>query len=405
MKVTVSAPVTPMDVVPLLGGMLRGARAESLIDYSAPTRIEPLTLVESVLWRESYMEDVLQTLLNIFAGYYMQAVSLSAEINGVSVVRRLDPFNPKRDPVNGLADLVSNVVALENAQVVESAKFGLPSLESASLWNKNGELSKIDWSVSNEAFSVERKSISQTQGERVAAKGNSTIKEPNAIDLSSKETLQSLRDNSNLAVGKMIEVSVVVDDKTVKVPVNIRLHTIPVPSKSMTLFLTAGAQNRSLKERWYDMKAEKLRFFADLIGVNDLLDEHRKNIIKDPTGLYLKQVQQKRKNMIAGVLSGKPSVASASNIVIISQEQRVTLERELNIKLNTLRGRRVLEQNSGIMILVVIDQGYEQVEIFHRGIEGSTEMSVSHLKNAGKSAGPDIMKVFEMYKSMKAPTF
>lgn len=386
MKVTVSAPVTPMDVVPLLGGMLRGARAESLIDYSAPTRIEPLTLVESVLWRESYMEDVLQTLLNIFAGYYMQAVSLSAEINGVSVVRRLDPFNPKRDPVNGLADLVSNVVALENAQVVASAKFGLPSLESASLWTKNGELAKIDWSISNEA-------------------GPTNIKEPNAIDLSSKETLQSLRDNSNLAVGKMIEVSVVVDDKTVKVPVNIRLHTIPVPSKSMTLFLTAGAQNRSLKERWYDMKAEKLRFFADLIGVNDLLDEHRKNIIKDPTGLYLKQVQQKRKNMIAGVLSGKPSVASASNIVIISQEQRVTLERELNIKLNTLRGRRVLEQNSGIMILVVIDQGYEQVEIFHRGIEGSTEMSVSHLKNAGKSAGPDIMKVFEMYKSMKAPTF
>lgn len=386
MKVTVNAPVTPMDFVPLLGGMVRGARADSLIDYSAPTRIEPLTLVESVLWRESYMEDVLQTLLNIFAGYYMQAVSLSAEINGVSVVRRLDPFNPKRDPVNGLADLISNVVALENAQVIEAAKFGLPSLESASLWNKNGELAKIDWSISNEA-------------------GALNIKEPNAIDLSSKETLQSLRDNSNLAVGKMIEVSVVVDDKTVKVPVNIRLHTIPVPSKSMTLFLTAGAQNRSLKERWYDMKAEKLRFFADLIGVNDLLDEHRKNIIKDPTGLYLKQMQQKRKNMIAGVLTGKPSVASASNIVVISQEQRVTLERELNIKLNTLRGRRVLEQNSGIMILVVIDQGYEQVEIFHRGIEGSTEMSVSHLKNAGKSAGPDIMKVFEMYKSMKAPTF
>lgn len=386
MKVTVNAPVTPMDFVPLLGGMIRGARADSLIDYSAPTRIEPLTLVESVLWRESYMEDVLQTLLNIFAGYYMQAVSLSAEINGVSVVRRLDPFNPKRDPVNGLADLISNVVALENMQVIEAAKFGLPSLESASLWNKNGELAKIDWSISNEA-------------------GALNIKEPNAIDLSSKETLQSLRDNSNLAVGKMIEVSVVVDDKTVKVPVNIRLHTIPVPSKSMTLFLTAGAQNRSLKERWYDMKAEKLRFFADLIGVNDLLDEHRKNIIKDPTGLYLKQMQQKRKNMIAGVLTGKPSVASASNIVVISQEQRVTLERELNIKLNTLRGRRVLEQNSGIMILVVIDQGYEQVEIFHRGIEGSTEMSVSHLKNAGKSAGPDIMKVFEMYKSMKAPTF
>lgn len=404
MKVTVSAPVTPMDIVPMFGGMVRGMRAESLIDYSQPTRIEPLTLVESVLWREPYMEDVLQTTLNIFAGYYVQAVSLSAEISGISVVRRLDPFNPKRDPTNALADFIGNVVSLESDAYVASAQFGLPSLESVNLWTKAGELGKIDWSVGNPALeAVVIETVAETQARRQAGKGN-TGGNTN-IDLSSKETLQSLRDNSNLAVGKMVEVTVAVDDKSIKVPVTVRLHTIPVPSKSMTLFLTAGAQNRSLKERWYDMKAEKLRFFADLIGVNDLLDNHRKNIINDPTGLYLKQMQQKRKNMISGVLSGKPSVAQASNIVIISQDQRVTLERELNIKLSTLRGRRVLEQNSGIMILVVIDQGYEQVEIFHRGIEGSTEMSVSHMKNAGKSAGPDIMKVFEMYKSMKAPTF
>jgi hypothetical protein len=91
--------------------------------------------------------------------------------------------------------------------------------------------------------------------------------------------------------------------------------------------------------------------------------------------------------------------------VVISEEQRATLERELNIKLSTLAGRKVLEQNSGIMLLVVVDRNFEQVDIFHRGIEGSPELSFIAIKYVSKNTGPDVMKIFEMYKSMKAPTF
>lgn len=363
--------------------------ADSLIDYTQPTRIEPLTLVEQNLWREPYMEDILQTALNIFSGYYMQAVSLAAEIKGISVTKRLERFNPKRDPLNSLADAVISAVAKE-----DGVKFGLPSLESMNTLAKSNQVGSINWSaVSTEA--------AKDGTQNPTGRGS----KPVDIETVSKETLQALRDNSNLAVGKMLEVTIAVDENKIKVPVNVRLQTVPVPSRSMTLFMTAGAQNRSLKERWYEFKADKITFFADLVGVRDLLDEHRKNIIKDETGLYLKQMQQKRKNSIAGLISGRPSVASASNIVVISEEQRATLERELNIKLSTLAGRKVLEQNSGIMLLIVVDRNFEQVEIFHRGIEGSTELSINAIKNVSKNTGPDVMKIFEMYKSMKAPTF
>lgn len=396
MKISVNMPVTPMDVVSGLPAMYQGMKSESLIDYAQPSRIEPVTIVESTLWRESYMEDLLQCALNIFSGYYIQAIALSAEIKGVSVIRRLEPFNPKRDPGYALADLISSTVALENDQSISAAKFGLPAIASP-VMQKNDECSKINWGVATESFKDENSSVS--------FKNKVGDTRPSQTELTSKETLGSLKENSNLSVGKMLEVAIVVDDKTVKVPVNVRLHTIPVPSSSMTLFLTAGAQNRDLKERWYEMKADKLRFFADLIGIKDLLDEHRRNVIKDTTGLYLRQAEQKRKNALSGILSRKPSVAGASNIVFITREQQVEIEKKLNIKLNTLKGRRVIEQNSAIMILFVIDQDYDQVEIFHRGIEGATSLSINALKNAAKGSGPDVMKVFEMYKAMKAPTF
>lgn len=376
--------------------------SDSLIEYTQPTRIEPLTLVEQNLWREPYMEDLMQTLLNIFSGYYMQAVALAAEIKGISITKRLERFNPKRDPLNNLADAVIGAVALE-----DGTKFGLPSLENMNVLAKANQVGAINWSVhSTEAMRVDH-NPNPMSNEGIDEQNDKPARGAKSIsaELVSKETLQALRDNSNLAVGKMLEVTVAVDESQIKVPVNVRLQTVPVPTRSMTLFLTAGAQNRSLKERWYEFKADKLTFFADLIGVRDLLDEHRKNIIKDETGLYLKQIQQKRKNTMAGLISGRPSVASASNIVVITEEQRVILERELNIKLSTLAGRRTLERNSGIMLLVVVDRSFEQVEIFHRGIEGSTELSINAMKNASKNTGPDVMKIFEMYKSMKAPTF
>lgn len=377
--------------------------ADSLVDYTQPTRIEPLTLVEQNLWREPYMEDVMQTVLNIFAGYYMQAVSLAAEIKGISVAKRLERFNPKRDPLNSLADAVIGAVAVE-----DGVRFGLPSLENMKTLSHANHLAAINWSShSTEAMRVGATNPMGNQGiepeeKEDDKKGKSR---PVDIELTSKETLQALRDNSNLAVGKMMEVTIAVDENKIKVPVNVRLQTVPVPTRSMTLFLTAGAQNRSLKERWYDFKADKLTFFADLIGVRDLLDDHRRNIIKDETGLYLKHLKQKRQNSLAGLITGRPSVATASNIIVITTEQRILLERELGIKLSTLSGRRVLEQNSGIMLLVVIDRSFEQVEIYHRGIEGVTELSINAIKNASKNTGPDVMKIFEMYKAMKAPTF
>lgn len=402
MKLSLNLPLTPMDVI---GGLKTGyvpgietaitavgasvvknfvdskndaaqhraLMADSLIDYAQPTRVEPLTLVESSLYQQPYMEDVLQSCLNIFAGYYTQAIALSAEVAGVSVVKRLEQFNPRRDPRNSIAEYafaaVTSKVAKESGTVVsnEAMKFGLPALESDK----------------------------PSQG----GKG------PSVIELASRESLNSLRENTNLSVGKMLEVSVIIDDKTFKIPVNVRLHTIPVPTVAMESILSAGTQDRSTKERYYEMKAGNLRFLKDFIGVSDLLDAHRKKVLKDPTGLYLKSLADKRGNTIAGFLSGKPSVASASQINIITEETSIALERAMGIKLSTSRGRAVMEANSSQMLLVVVDRDYNQVTIYHRGVEGATTMSVDSMKNAGKGNGPDIMKMFEMYKQTKAPTF
>lgn len=363
-------PLTLLELASGLPNFVRAAKTDNLIGYTASTRVEPITLVETALWNQPYAQDVVQSALSMFASLYLSAVGLTATVNGVSVSSRLEQFNPKRDPVGGLADTVAKMVS------VEQAKFGLPPMR-------------------------------QVAVEGYRRRPNEDGAESNTVGAKfGRDNLASLRENSNLAVGKILDVELVANGESVTASVSVRLNTIPATGGSIADILTAGAQNRSLKERYYAVKAGQLRFFQDLLGCADLLDQHRKAQLNDPTGLYMKAIRDQRRNSLTGWLTGKPSVASASNIVIISDETQLQIERDLTIKLKNFKDRQRIFDNSGMLVLYVVDQSYEQVEIFYRGIEHSTKLSVSQMKNANKgSNGNDLLKFAEMLQQRSAPTF
>lgn len=361
-------PLTLLELANGLPNFVRAAKTDNLIGYTATTRVEPITIVEAALWNQPYTPDIMQSALSMFSSLYLSAVSLSATLNNVTVASRLEQFNPKRDPVNGLADTVAAIVS------TEQAKFGLPPVRQVAVegYRRRDEAPQTN-----------------TVGTRL-----------------SRENMTQLRENSNLAVGKILDVELTANGESVSTEVFIRLNTIPAVGSSIADILTAGAQNRDLKDRYYAVKADKLRFFQDLLGCADLLDQHRKAQLNDPTGLYMKAIRDQRRNSLTGWLTGKPSVASASNIVIISDETQLEIERALTIKLSKFKDRQRIFDNSGMLVLYVVDQAYEQVEIFYRGIEHSTKLSVSQMKNANKgSNGNELVKFAEMLQQRSAPTF
>lgn len=75
----------------------------TLSDITKATRVEPIALVDRSISHQAYMTDVLTAANAIFAGYYLQAVALSATaVNGVTALKVLDRLNPDRGfDVNG----------------------------------------------------------------------------------------------------------------------------------------------------------------------------------------------------------------------------------------------------------------------------------------------------------------
>lgn len=356
--------LTPLELVTSLPELIRAGRADSLVEYTADTRVEPICLIDAALIGQAYLDDALQCELSTFAGFYLQAVQQGQTmIDGVNVMERLAPYNPRRDPINAAADTIASIAGVLST---EDFKFGMPK-------------------ISMEA-PEQRPRLEQTFN---------------------KDTLATIRDKGNLSVGKRLDVTVRVNESVVTVPVLVRLQTIPVTGNAIEAIIcgTSEVMNPNAKERRYMLKADQIRGMQDFIACNDIVKEHQRNILTDPTGLYLRAIEDARRNTLSGFLSGRPSVAKASQIINITEETAVNIERRLGIDLAKPASRQKLFDRTSVMVLHVFDRDRERVTIYYRGIPEYSRLSFKDLENKGKGDGPDIARLIKDFTEMKAPSF
>lgn len=340
----------------------RGAKADSLIDYTQVVRVEPLVLIDAdCLFLES-LPEVQQSLLNIFAGYYLQAVAISNTVGKVEVFRQLDKLNPNRNPVDSGADSAGWLLAQE------SYKHRLPTPG-----NKHMALEADEDQAS--AFALGR------------------------------DTNQTMKELANLSVGKILNVEITDGLHRATLPISIRLMASSMPSANLVHILSIGNQDNSVKERYHAWKAGRLSFVRDLIFCQDLIDAHRKNLMADKDGLYSSILKRNRGNQIATLVSGNPSVATASNIAIMSIQSAEALEMKVNGRLKDFKTREAIFKATSLMILAVIDPSYDRVVFYHRGINGHTDVSVRDLKAGNKgNGGPDVSEILKAYQVGHSPS-
>lgn len=333
---------------------------KSLSDLTKLTRVEPLTIISEDLQNLEYLPDINQSLVNIFAGYYLQAVAILTKVNDVQVVKTLDALNPDRD-VTGF--LLSGGLSKEsiNNLVLESYKHTLPLGNKPALENDKGGSINLAESV-------------------------------------------------NLSVGKMINVSIGYKDakgetNKVTMPVNIRLMVSLIRSSLIVNLLTRHKVEHDMTERFHLWRAKRISFWKDLVWCQDMIDEEKKNLIQDQTGVLTEITRRASSNKRYGLLTQNPSLATASNIIVISKTEADEIGRTVGGKLANPSIRAKLFENTYAMILVVVDKEMERVTFYTRNIAASTDLSIKEIKSANKNRGPDIADILKSLQMGSAPNF
>lgn len=351
-----------------------GSSISSLADLSRPARVEPIMIVDEALDGQPFMQDLSQSLLSIYIGYYVQGVSLSMDVGRIDTLKTLDSFNPNRSVGGARRDFKEAVFSKE------AYAEGLPSLESFEQPTEKNFLV----SVEDPATGLE------AEGGRGTA--------------ASKDNLK-LFENANMAVGKMVTVELKDGEHTAKLPVLVRLVPTTVESKTMSHIFTALSKNASWKERYHLWRAGQIRGIKDLMLQIDLIDEHKKALVNDTSNVYMTVHDRKRNNALMAGRSGTPSLADASNIAVFTKDTAREIEKNLYGKLSSSAVRKKVFDATYLLLLVIVDEKWERVTIYHRGLDTPTEASFRDLKSAEKGKGPDITEILQAYSMGATPSF
>lgn len=334
---------------------------DSLISYTQSARVEPILLLDERATYIPITQDVIHTMSSLFTAYYLQAVALDTTLSGVKVLKRLDKFNPDRNLSAATSSWLSS--SLESAY-----KHGLP--------------------FPGAQVGLEAYGISMEADDGFAARDVAKI----ATDI------------QNMAVGQMIEVTITENGHSAKIPITVRLRVTGMPSKSLVETLSLGGVDVSAGSRYRQWRAGEKRFWADIVLCTDRIDAHRQAAMKDNSGYYSTIAQRNNKAVLAELAGQGPSIGQASSIIVMTEQTKQEFERNVSGRLSDFRTRQRVFEHSYAMLIAVIDPEWNDVTIYHRGIEMPTELNEKDLKTAGGSKGPDVAEILKAYQLGSAPS-
>lgn len=410
----------------------KAAQADSLVSYTQATRVEPICIIDERALVQPALPDLLQAVNSIFAAYYLQAVAISVNVGKIDVGQLLSHLNPNRDAPDavGIAGNFSSsreggaiephnpalgVLIGSAIKPAEDYRFGLPSatrqltLESAPFVH--------DHALKGDAAHVhDPKAEKESEDKLAAAKAaaKAVPKPPREYSSSAGHIDTGLgndiKDATALSVGRMYTIDISEGNHSASIPILIRLLTVQCKSDLLVHILSDGAKAKSStrKERWFGYKMGDLKFWRDIVATTDLIDEHKKALLQDDTGVYSEILRRRRTATVhdfPAIITGeKFSVGTASNLVITTRETIKELEAVVGGKFDNFDVRQMVFRRSYLMIVAVVDTDYDQVTFYYRGIKTPTEMSVRDLKKPAKE-GSNLVDVLRAFQQGTAPRF
>lgn len=374
--VAATATTAFMKILANLPKAFASAKSDSLIEFTKAARVEPIVIMDRAVATQPYAQDILLTANHMIAGYYLQAAAIETDVGSIKTLKLLDKLNNDRDPKNSMALLLNDILSSEAHPIGLPEIKRLPaqaSLEDLTLTTANGN----EYDVQDTADFVE----------------------------GGKEFTKRLTENPNLSVGITLELKLESQGHRATIPVNVRLNVAPVPTKTITDIVSLVVKPDTAKERMYEFKAGMLGIW-DMAVCQDLIDKERSVMLNDQSGIYKEIMKRKRKGLWSTIFSlgTRPSVAKASNIMIISDQTAAQVEQVIGGKLSNPRVRAKLFQDTLLMLLFVVDTRFEMVTVYHRTIDQPTELPLKSIKgSSGKQ--PDVMEILKSYQQQQAPRF
>ncbi len=366
-------------------------RKQSLVSYASPGRIEPICYVDADCAESPMLPALLQAELSIFAGYWLRAFSLdNTTIGGVSVASRLERYSTHRAPdylgAIGLESIDGHLPFDKKMKKVPEPFKIQAALEAASI-KQNATKPKTGQEQGKDALR--------------ALLGSPELSEKASVGKSS--TVGDFVDEANMAVGKIFNVEVVQDQSKVTVPIIVRMNVMFVPTETMVHIYTSSSQDIAGSSRFKQWWNGRIDFWRDLAMSQDLIDAHKKNLRADKSGFYTMMLKRRSDNVNAALVSGVPSAAASSTIIIMSKATAEEIGTQLGGKISDFRIRQRFFEQGYAMLMAVIDDRFGTVRLYTRDIAEYSDVGAKALESSSRGSGPNVGDILSAFRAGQSP--
>lgn len=354
---------------------LHSSGSKSIAQFTKDQRITPRVAVDTALVNNPLLVDTLHTLNGIFSAYIMQSALRKLNVNNIQTNRLLHSLSTDRTK-RGSGILGVGTLG-EIAASMEDFHGGLPM----------GGIVQ-----DNNQFAVgfrgdrEQRGVSSRMG-RGAADG--------------------IRQNSNLGVGRILDVDVSVNGNEAPMQLLVQFQTQVIAAEYIERLLVTGLGKETAKQRLVRFKAGELRAWRDVVMLDDVIKAERKLRREDAAagGMFKRILDERYSSGFLSLLSLNPHVNQLNNIYVINQSSFDRMESELgSLEFDQKRRDKMFEQ-SGALFLAVVNDRYDSVRIFTHSLDGSTELTSRMIKQMGGKGDVDVMDIFKQFQNNNSLVF
>lgn len=312
--------------------------------------VEPIIITTEAARRSPAYKSAVNMTLDIFSGYYLQAFQIMTELYGLDTKLAISLLNNRGNSYiskqNYLADLLSE--------------------ESFLISKENSSKAKI---LDND--------IRSWYEQRTLEVSITGVKDPN---------------NNN--------------DMTITIPVIIRAQVLETDVKSILNFMQpTTTHDKSFKSRFREWRSGGISLM-DLIFVQDLRAEYRKNKIQDKDDMLAVVNDRKTSAYMKKVTSGIKGFEGLYNMLLIHESDTREFNNFIKGDITKPKFKEDLLKAASSILYCTLDDDYERAAFFITDTQLETVVPFKKLdKKAGKNSSDDMLEIVKAILAGRPMTF
>ena len=379
----------------------------SLTEFAKKSMINSRVYIEKNLATDEILTPLMQNIMSLYCGLVFTAVNLNQNICGSKTVKDIsstvasaEAFDAreKSDTFNSTVDLMKDYFVGSNKDKVLNRPY----------------VSMADDTVHNDVHNNNYHGRTTQNFNPVntynTSEDNRNFSTSTKYDMKPASIIDPDPKSVNLPSGRILNIPMLTDANTMfNLQLLVQLFPFFIESDVAQEFINLNF-TPSFWRRFTQFKAGEISFFKDFIFSCDLREKRMRALIKDKTG-GLADMINKQKNAVASHWMnflrkpGTEKVNIASTILILN---RNSVDKTLNksgIDLKNISSRRRFFENSYCMMLVLVDQMYNEVTIYYNGIEAVSTFKYDQIKRESKKESTDLVSIMKSYAQGLAPKF